>query len=175
MAERRLKAFVKCSMLGPTLLAGYLFAAQSGSSSSNSSAVLTYRTTAETVLVDVVVTDGKGKSVPNLTRDDFGLSEDGQPQQIKFFEEHGNRTISGMTDSGAQTTPGVYSNAITGSYDALDVLLLDALNTQTIDQARVRQQMVKYLHGIPRGTRIAVFTLGTELRMVQSFATDSST
>jgi VWFA-related protein len=176
MAGLRPEAFIKYSVLGPVLLATCLLAAQNGSSPSNGSSVPTYKATAETVLVDVVVTDGKGKPVSNLTRDDFALSENGQPQQIKFFEEHGNGTTPETVVSSTGTVPGVYTNAASvESYDAQDVLLLDALNTPAIDQARVRQQMVKYLHGIPRGTRIAVFTLGTELRMVQSFATDSST
>jgi len=54
------------------------------------------------------------------------------------------------------------------------VLLLDWLNTQPADQAYVRKQVIKYLRGVPPGTRLAIFTLGTELRMVQGFTTESS-
>jgi hypothetical protein len=39
-------------------------------------------------LLDVTVTDKQGHPVAGLTRDDFNLTEDGQPQTIKFFEEH---------------------------------------------------------------------------------------
>jgi VWFA-related protein len=35
--------------------------------------------------------------------------------------------------------------------------------------------MLKYLHNIPPGTRIAVFTLASRLRMIEGFSTDSST
>jgi len=39
------------------------------------------------VLINVVATvvDGKGRTVPNLTADDFILEEDGQPQTIKHL------------------------------------------------------------------------------------------
>lgn len=138
--------------------------------------VQTYKATAEAVLVDVVVTDGKGRAIPGLVTDDFIVSEDGHPQQIKFFEEHGRQSASSSLETSSPPAPGLYTNAVPAdTEDALDILLLDALNTQTTDQLRVRQQMVKYLHGIPRGTRIAVFTLGSNLKMVQGFTSDSST
>jgi hypothetical protein len=57
---------------------------------------------------------------------------------------------------------------------AVNVLLLDALNTPLSDQMYVRQQMLQYLKNIPPGTRIAVFTLASRLRIVQGFTTDSS-
>jgi VWFA-related protein len=38
------------------------------------------------VQVDAVVTDLKGKAVTNLTRDDFEILQDGQPQKITAFE-----------------------------------------------------------------------------------------
>ena len=40
------------------------------------------------------------------------------------------------------------------------------------DQAYVRQQMLAYLKNIPPGTRIAIFTLASRLRMAQGFTAD---
>ena len=40
------------------------------------------------VVVDVVVTDQKGKPVKGLTENDFQVLEDGKPQQIRSFDEH---------------------------------------------------------------------------------------
>jgi hypothetical protein len=40
---------------------------------------------AELVQLDVVVTDGQGKLVRNLTRDDFQVFEDDKPQRIAQF------------------------------------------------------------------------------------------
>jgi VWFA-related protein len=40
----------------------------------------------EVVTIDVVVLDAKGRPVPDLTRDDFVVQEDGRPQEIVSFE-----------------------------------------------------------------------------------------
>ena len=57
---------------------------------------------------------------------------------------------------------------------AVNVLLLDALNTPLADQMQVRQQMLDYLKTIPPGTPIAIFTLASRLRLVQSVSADHS-
>ena len=41
---------------------------------------------AEMVMVDVVVADAQGNPVTGLTRDDFAVSEEKRPQEIKSFE-----------------------------------------------------------------------------------------
>jgi hypothetical protein len=46
------------------------------------------------VLVDVVVTQGKGETVGGLHREDFKVAEDGSPQAISFFEEHTGGRVS---------------------------------------------------------------------------------
>lgn len=53
------------------------------------------------------------------------------------------------------------------------MLLLDTLNTAVNDQGYAREQMLKYLHTIPAGTQIAVFTLTSQLRMISGFTTDA--
>lgn len=44
------------------------------------------KTTADAVLVPVVVTDDDGKFAKGLTRDDFRVTEDGIPQRIAYFQ-----------------------------------------------------------------------------------------
>jgi VWFA-related protein len=130
------------------------------------------RTQASLVLVDVVVTD-QGKPAQGLTASRFHVFENGKEQHITSFEEH----RAGGTQQIGQVPalpPGVYSNypqfAIAS---AANVLLLDALNTPLSDQSYVRQQMLAYLKHIPRGTRIAVFTLASRLRMIEGFTVDA--
>jgi VWFA-related protein len=53
-------------------------------------------------------------------------------------------------------------------------LLLDMLNTQPSNQAYVNEQAVKYLSGAPPGTRMAIFVLHRNLRLVRCFTTDFS-
>jgi VWFA-related protein len=136
-------------------------------------AVVTIKTQARLVLVDVVVTNAKGEVVTGLHKDDFQILEDGKPQNISTFEEH----------HGAPPTqiklptlpPHVYTNFPTmQTADAMNVLLLDALNTPSRDQSYVHVQMLKYLKAIPPGTRVAIFTLASQLRMLQGVTTDSS-
>src|SRR5690348_14134745 len=45
----------------------------------------TFRAGTALVQVDVVVRDGKGQFVGNLTKDDFQVFEDGKPQTIQTF------------------------------------------------------------------------------------------
>ena len=43
------------------------------------------RVTTDLVLADVLVTDKQGRVIRDLTKDDFVISEDGQPQQVSHF------------------------------------------------------------------------------------------
>ncbi len=125
------------------------------------------------VLVDVVLCD-KAAAVRGLPQDKFHVYENGVLQKMTVFEEH-------KAEDGIRVTryppfpPGTYSDfpqyKVTS---AANVLLLDALNTPLSDQIYVRQQMLEYLKNIPPGTRIAVFTLASRLRIVEGFTTDSS-
>src|SRR5271170_1016100 len=136
-------------------------------------AVPTIERNVRLVLVDVVVTNGKGDAVTGLHKEDFEVLEDGKPQTISTFEEH----------HGAPPTqiklptlpPHVYTNfPVTQTADSVNVILLDALNTPSRDQTYVHSQMIKYLKTIPPGTRVAIFTLASRLRMLQGVTTDSS-
>jgi VWFA-related protein len=135
--------------------------------------VATIKTKVRLVLVDVVVTNSRGEAVTGLHKDDFQILEDGKPQSISTFEEH----------HGAPPTqiklptlpPHVYTNfPATQNADSVNVLLVDALNTPSRDQVYVHSQMIKYLKTIPAGTRVAIFTLASRLRMLQGVTTDSS-
>ncbi|MBB6142124.1 VWFA-related protein [Silvibacterium bohemicum] len=131
-----------------------------------------FRAQVNLVLVDAVVTNN-GAVVSGLDKDKFKLYQDGKLQQIRIFEEHKPEETT-LSSVGVQLPPNTYSNFpqynIAG---AANVLLLDALNTPLSDQVYVRQQMLKYLKNIPPGTRIAVFTLASRLRIVEGFTTDS--
>lgn len=132
-----------------------------------------FRTNANLVLVDVVATEN-GAAVQGLKASDFEVLEDGRPQTVSTFEEH-RATDSVRVASEPDLPSHTYSDApIYTVPSAVNVLLLDALNTPLSDQVYVRRRMIRYLHSIPPGTRIAVFTLGSRLRMVDGFTADSS-
>jgi VWFA-related protein len=137
------------------------------------SPLTTIKTKVRLVLVDVVATNGKGEAVTGLHKEDFEVLEDGKPQTISTFEEHhGSPPVQIKLPA---MPPHVYTNyPVTRTADSVNVLLLDALNTPTRDQVYVHSQMMKYLKAIPPGTRVAIFTLASRLRMLQGVTTDSS-
>lgn len=127
------------------------------------------------VVVDVVVTKGDD-AVTGLHKQDFQVLEDGKPVTVDFFEEHTAKTLPpGTVPALAKMPPNVYTNVPPApESDSVNVLMLDTLNTDRQDQAYVHQQMVNFLKTMQPGLRVAVFVLGSKLRMVQGFTTDSS-
>jgi VWFA-related protein len=131
------------------------------------------RTSSNLVIVDVVVSDD-GKPVKGLQQQSFHIFEDGREQTIKVFEEH-NSVSASQIRKPPVLPPNTYTNLPESSVtSAANVLLLDALNTPMKDQMYVRKQMMEYLKNIPAGTRIAIFTLASKLRIVQGFTSDST-
>ena len=137
----------------------------------------TIHQTVNNVLVDVVVTDKNGQPVKGLSKVQFQVLENGAPQQIAFFEEHQAQPALAPPAHPLQLPPNVYTNIATTAPDTGPtlILLMDALNTPSADQVKVRLAMLEYLRKIPAGPRIAIFTLTSKLRMVQGFNGDPAT
>ncbi|UWZ85306.1 VWA domain-containing protein [Occallatibacter riparius] len=134
----------------------------------------TLKRTARSVLVDVVVTDDSGMAVEGLQQGDFEIKENGRRQAINFFEPH-FLSSSASTEPLTAVTPKMFTN-VSGSplNQSVNVLLMDAQNTQMMDQGYVRMQMVKCLASLSPGIRIGVFALGDRLWKIQGFMEDSS-
>lgn len=127
------------------------------------------------VVLDVVVTDSHQNPVHNLTASDFTVLEKKAPQQIRNFEEH--TAISAAEAAKAAPMPtlprGIFTNyAPVAPGSAVNVLLLDALNTPMLDQAYVRYQLKQYLNHAQPGVRITIFGLTTRLDMLQGFTSN---
>lgn len=133
---------------------------------------------AKLVLVDVVVTE-HGKPVTGLDRSRFHVFEDGHEQHIGSFDEHrapiAPSNASALAAQLAALGPHTYTNIpVYPDAGAVNVLLLDALNTPMADQAEARRQMIDYLGTIKPGTSLAIFTLASRLRMVEGFTTNAA-
>jgi VWFA-related protein len=136
------------------------------------SQVTTLRAGTQLVVVDVVVTDKSQNPIRNLKASDFALLEGGQPQQIKSFEEHTSQPGKPIP-SMPTFPPGIFSNYTpvpTGG--AVNILLVDTLNTPALDQIRLHDQFHKYLKTSTPGAPIAIFGLTTKLLLLQSFTSD---
>jgi VWFA-related protein len=135
----------------------------------------TFQSKVHVVVVDIAVTDKNHQPVSGLKRDDFQVFEEGKPQTIASFEEHKSVPPSNAEQSlfAAPLAPNFFTNyPLNKPVDSVNVLLLDALNTPLGDQSNVREQMVSYLKGLHPGQRLAIFTLGSRMRMVEGFTAD---
>jgi VWFA-related protein len=133
----------------------------------------TFKAEARTVVVDVVVTDHKGQSVGGLRKTDFHIAEDGSSQIISGFEEHKGEHATPVKLP--PMPPNVFTNFPTVKVaDSVNVVLFDSLNTQQRDQTYVRDQLIKYLKDASPGTQVAIFVLGSRLRLIRGFTTDFS-
>ena len=134
--------------------------------------VTTIRTSSDLVVVDVVASDSQQNPVHQLTATNFTVLEDGKPQTVKIFEEHQTQTSAPLPPA-PKLDPGMFTNySIAPANGALNILLLDKLNTPMDAQSVVRDQVLKYLKDVPPGTRIAIFSLTTELKLLQGFTSN---
>ncbi len=159
------------------LMAGSLGYAQAGAGQAGAAPVTTLKSTSSLVLVDVVVLD-HGKAVHGLDRSRFHVLENGKEQPVSGFDEH--KPVEATPDSAAMKAqiaklpPHTYTNVpVYPDAGVVNVLLLDALNTPMTNQAEARRQMIDYMSTIKPGTSLAVFTLSSQLRMVEGFTTDA--
>jgi VWFA-related protein len=126
------------------------------------------------VVVDVVARDGKGVPVTDLKQEDFTVLEDGKEQKLRIF------SFQHPDDSVATAPPQAPANAMNvvdnlphvQAGRALNVILLDALNTSRLNQLSMREAMIKFLETLPANEPIAVYLLSDRLRLLQDFTTD---
>jgi VWFA-related protein len=121
------------------------------------------------VEVEVVVRDKNGP-VKNLTKDDFTVLDQGKPQAIAIFRS--------ATTRGAESVPlppGTVSNRQDSRGRPLEgatVVLLDQLNTRFDLKAYQRTEIIKFLRALSETDRIALYSLGKDLHILQDFTTD---
>ncbi len=138
----------------------------------------TIHTNANLTIVDVTVTDKQGHPIHNLKQSDFTLLENKSPQTLKSFEEHAGLSAADASKlkPAPKMPPGVFTNETSAPANgALNILLLDTLNTSMPDQAFVRQQLLNYLEKEKPGTNVAIFGLNTRLILLQDFTSDHET
>jgi VWFA-related protein len=157
----------------PALFLASACAAQTPAPQPAPEPVPTFRTGTQLVIVDVNVIDAAGNPVHGLQRDDFTLTEKKQPQTIRNFEEHSKAQASAPGPSLGPMPPGTFTDYTpTPPSGALNILLLDALNTPMSDQAYVRYELQQYVKSAQPGTRVAIFGLSSRLFLLQGFTSD---
>jgi len=134
------------------------------------------KVTTRLVTLDLMATDSHGNPVRDLKPEDLQIFEERKAQQkIEHFEYFEKMARPGTPGNSANRAPAnLYSNQL--PLDLLKipptVLLIDSLNTQTANQQQGRAHMIELLRTLPPDTPIAVFVLGTSLRILQGFTSD---
>ncbi|MGZ4828609.1 MAG: VWA domain-containing protein [Candidatus Angelobacter sp.] len=136
------------------------------------SAVLKVKT--RLVVVDVVARDSKGVPVTDLKQEDFTVLEDGKEQKLRIFSfQHPDDSAAAAPAQAPASGMNVVDNLPHFKPGrALNVILMDALNTSRINQVSMRQAMIKFLETLPANEPIAVYLLGDRIRLLQDFTTD---
>ncbi len=135
----------------------------------------TLRTNTRLVVVDVVVVDKNHNRVRGLKKEDFALAENGAPQLIRSFDEHvATPVVAASTGPVQPPLPaGTFTNRLAPPQStAVNVILIDLLNTPLKDQSFLRKQIANYLGTVAPGTDLAVFAMNTRLVMLQGFTAD---
>ncbi len=147
----------------------------------------TFRSGTRLVEVDVVVRDKDGP-VANLDQDDFALYDcssairncKGKPQRLDLFREINllpeiKTAAPSATSPPPALTSGEISNRTrtTGEpVSSATVVLVDQLNTPFELKAYQRTQIVDFLKSVGDRNRIAVYSLGQDLHILQDFTDD---
>ena len=152
----------------------------------------TLHVTSRETVVDITVTDAKGQPVHGLKQSDFTIKEDGKPQSIRSFAEFGRATPT-APQTPPKLPPNVYTNLQPPpTSGAVNIFLLDFVNSapdcdgptpppglicraQALEMQRLmKQQVMKYLHNMPSGTRAAVIAMAwpASLRILQAVTAD---
>jgi len=129
------------------------------------------------ITIDVVATDAHGHAIRDLKQEDFrvfdGHSGEQKIVRAEFVDLSEASTALKSAAPPLPEGPSTYSNlSVTRSKVAPTVMLMDALNTGTINQIRVRRDMLLFLKSLPVDTPVAVFLLGHTVRVVQNFTSD---
>jgi VWFA-related protein len=121
----------------------------------------------------VVVHDRHDNPITGLTKNDFIILDNKKQQAIQVFL---TRTSKPRGHSAAPLPPDTYSNRMAdlSSPMSATVILLDGLNTKISDQQYAREQVLKFLEQIQPQDRVALYTLGTDLKLLHDFTSDAT-
>jgi len=133
------------------------------------------RVSSQMVLEDVSVSDAHNNPVHGLKQDQFKIVEDGKPQVLRNFEEHSTPSAeeAAKFPPMPKLAPGVFTNYTAApAVGAVNVVLLDTLNTPLQNQSYVRSQLLAYIKSMKPGTRVAIFGMNRELHLLQGFTSN---
>ena len=102
------------------------------------------RVTARSVVIDVIVTNN-GRPVVGLKKDAFTVTESGKLQTVSFFEEKAPTPPPQSVQIPKMPTDVFTNFSPFPNPPAVNVLLLDSLNTNTENQSWVHKAALQFL------------------------------
>lgn len=124
------------------------------------------------VLLDVTVTDAKGKPIHGLSPSDFHISDNNRPQKISSFEEHD-------TDQKTPYQPairdlGTYSNdGIIHPPPVFNLILIDTNTIDLPEQMYLSDQLNRFIDQLPATQPIAIYDRwGDRAMLLQDFTAE---
>ena len=136
------------------------------------------KVTTRLVTLDLIATDSHGNPIRDIKPEELQVFEEHKAQQkIEQFEFVEKLASAASPNPSAIRKPAnVYSNQL--SLDQLKipptVVLMDSLNTQTTNQMQWRSHLLQLLKTLPADTPVAVFLLGSSLKVLQGFTSDGT-
>ncbi|HET6176053.1 MAG TPA: VWA domain-containing protein, partial [Candidatus Sulfotelmatobacter sp.] len=136
--------------------------------------LMTLKSRAGVVALDVVLTDPKGHTVKAVPREDFQVREDGKAQNITYFDEVKSHPSTPVPQH-SEIAPNIFTNnSPTPETDSVTLILYDLLNTPADQQQRAKLELLKFLQNKPKDSRFALCALSETLQMVQGFTPDEA-
>jgi VWFA-related protein len=118
----------------------------------------------ELVTVDVVVSDKAGNPVPGLTRDDFTVTDEGQPRPIATFDSIRLTASPAVASPGGPPLPRsrLATNLEAGpSAGRTYVIVFDNLHMTALNAQRAKNAIATFLDkGVSEGDRITLIATG---------------
>jgi VWFA-related protein len=133
---------------------------------------------AGTTLVEfsIVATDERGQPVTDLKQSEIAIVQNGKPQPVAFFRFEGSAFAPDAAEPVRESiAPGIFTNRVEyspGPARNVTAIVIDILNTLPEDQVAVKAQVMQYLRALAPNTRVAVYMLGANLRILHDFTDD---
>ncbi len=141
----------------------------------------TFESYSTAVLVDVVVRDGKGRPVTDLTAADFELREDGKPQAIGSFTRVSRGSGIGInvalkepgavTGIGTPPPPDDGTPEIEERHPSVTALVFDALSAEAVQLCQRAALEALPMEARPN-TRVGVFSTSPAVTPLQAYTDD---
>jgi VWFA-related protein len=177
---RRIASVAACSAVAASLVGAQQ---QQAPRPTDGKARATFESYATAVLVDVVVRDGKGRPVTDLTAADFELREDGVRQTLGSFTRVSRGTGIGVSvalrEPGGATTVGPTPPADDtpaaneDKFPSVTALVFDALSPEGVTLSQKAALEALPMAATPNA-RVGVFVTSPQVRSLQAYTDDST-